>query len=75
MSKQFIKGNVYVFIAKKIKQKMQKSNKYYTWHKAINGNKVTMVSQNDGMVGQYRVMPEWCKCIKNNNPKIESEEI
>lgn len=63
MSKQFIKGNVYVFIAKKVGRK----SKFFVWESDINGNVVTIARKNMGFVDAYRIFPHWCKCIKNNN--------
>jgi len=70
MSKQFVKGNVYVFSSKKCKP-----TQIMTWPNKINGNKVTITSKYSGEIGIFGLVPQWCKCIKNNNPKIESEEI
>ena len=86
MSKQFVKGNVYVFTKKKYlddKRKNKLGLKSDTkdslrfWVKSINGNKVTVDGKLDGVAGKtiMFVVPKWCKCIKNNNPKIESEAI
>ena len=78
MSKQFIKGNVYVFTKKKFIESMSKKGYSNSgakiWVDRINGNQVTMESYWDGQVRGMLVNPEWCKCVKNNNPKIESEE-
>ena len=86
MSKQFIKGNIYVFTKKKYledKRKSKESSARGTkdslrlWVNSINGNKVTTDDKWSGVAGEMEmfVFPEWCKCIKNNNPKIESEAI
>ena len=82
MSKQFIEGNVYVFTKKKflkdVKKTQSKFNiKYWVigWVNSINGNEVKIRSYINGSVGAMFVNPEWCKCIKNNNPKIESKVI
>lgn len=90
MSKQFVKGNVYVFTKKKLLKNMRKiyhnnrSSTRNTWANEVNGNIVTVSNAgnawvknygDDACVKTYSVDPEWCKCIKNNNPKIESEEI
>jgi len=75
MSKQFVKGNVYVFTNKKFNQRVPGISKISMWPFEINGNEVTVSGKNDGKIGVYGVNPKWCKCIKNNNPKIESEVI
>jgi len=78
MSKQFVKGNVYVFTKKKY---IAASGSSYPdskiWVDITNGNKVTFANIHSGNAGKLEmfVFPEWCKCIKNNNPKIESEAI
>lgn len=80
MSKQFVKGNIYVFTKKKYledKRKSKKSSDIGTkdslrlWVNSINGNKVTTDDKWSGFTGKMEmfVAPEWCKCIKNNNPK------
>jgi hypothetical protein len=84
MSKQFIKGNVYVFTRKKyLEDKSKQKNcsgliakaSSTLWARSINGNEVIVKGKWCGEAGGMFVVPEWCKCIKNNNPKIESEEI
>ncbi|MCB2308864.1 hypothetical protein LGL08_20740 [Clostridium estertheticum] len=82
MSKQFVKGNVYVFTKKKyMKESCKTNSKSFVnskiWVDQINGNKVTIDGNQYGSLGKMGmlVVPEWCKCIKNNNPKIESEAI
>ena len=70
MSKQFIEGNVYVFVAKKsLNTCINKANKkaFIFWAKDINGREVGFNSEWRGKVGMFGVYPEWCKCIKNNN--------
>ena len=79
MAKRFVKGNVYVFTKKKfLEEKSKRSMKSVTnlklWVDSINGNEVTIRSRGSGSVLGLNVCPEWCKCIKNNNPKIKSEE-
>jgi hypothetical protein len=82
MSKQFIKGNIYVFTKKKYMEDVRKyQNKAYIkrwmsgWVKDTNGNEVTVLDGQNGITssGMY-VNPEWCKCIKNNNPTVETNE-
>ena len=63
MAKQFVKGNIYVFIAKKVGG----SPKNYIWESDINGHAVTIESKDKAFIGVYGILPEWCKCIKNNN--------
>ena len=84
MSKQFVKGNVYVFTKKRyMKDRCKTRSKSYvnseskTWVDMINGNKVTIDGERAGSAGrlEFFVHPDWCKCIKNNNPKIKSEAI
>lgn len=84
MSKQFIKGNVYVFTKKKYIQERRKRSDYskFTtkfslkgWVNLINGNEVTIEGNFTGKVNRMFVSSDWCKCIKNNNPKVESEAI
>jgi len=83
MSKQSVKGNVYVFTKKKFMQDMCKdhSSAYVKlnfvgkWVNKVNGNVVTTLDGWEGRIKDFEVYAEWCKCIKNNNPKIESEEI
>lgn len=70
MSKQFVEGNVYVFVAKKLLNtckgnKNKKSNN--EWAKDINGREVRIRNESSGSAGMFGVSPEWCKCIKNNN--------
>ena len=69
MSKQFVEGNVYVFVAKKLLSTCKgstnkKANNF--WAKDINGREVR-IGKHKGKVGMFGVYPEWCKCIKNNN--------
>ena len=78
MSKQFVKGNVYVFTKKKyIETSGSDYSDYKTWVNMINGNKVTIDNRTNGSAGKLEmfVIPGWCKCIKNNNPIIKSEVI
>jgi len=82
MSKQFVKGNVYVFAKKKfMEEKLKRSSKsdaqmsLKKWVNSINGNEITMTDNWSGNVAGMLVNPSWCKCIKNNNPKIGSEEM
>jgi len=84
MSKQFIVGNVYVFTKKKYMEDKRKTrSKSFgrsdskMWVDMINGNKVTVEDKHSGNVGRLKlyVCAEWCKCIKNNNLKVESEAI
>ena len=82
MSKQFVKGNVYVFTRKNfIKSMGAKGHKSVLgkegWVNHCNGNVVTIEDNYYGNMGNdgSDVVSDWCKCIKNNNPKIESEEI
>ncbi|MCB2309016.1 hypothetical protein LGL08_20140 [Clostridium estertheticum] len=73
MSKQFVKDNVYVFTTKKFKSDVVNADtKKGTWAAEINGHIVDIENR---MCRSYGIDPEWCKCIKNNNPKIESESI
>lgn len=81
MSKQFIKGNVYVFTKKNYMKDMCKTHsKSFVkcflkgWVNSVNGNGVEVINQWGGRANDCLVNPEWCKCIKNNNPKVESEE-
>lgn len=81
MSKQFIKGNVYVFTKKKfLEERSKRKSKAplkpnLIWVNMINGNEVTFKDNFSGEIRGLSVYAEWCKCIKNNNPKIESEAI
>lgn len=77
MSKQFVKGNVYVFTKKKYMKESCKTHSKSVinvnskiWVNIINGNEVIVNGKCSGNVGEMLVVPEWCKCIKNNNPKI-----
>ena len=65
MSKQFIEGNVYVFVAKRVKSKC--SLNLLTWESDVNGRVVTIESEDKAFIGTYGILPQWCKCIKNNN--------
>jgi len=75
MSKQFIKGNVYVFTKKKFTKHMGKKELQITrrtgqsWVDEVNGNEVE-----NGNISCYGILPKWCKCIKNN-PKFKSEVL
>jgi len=78
MSKQFVKGNVYVFTKKKY---LEDRCKYHpksvvkqslAWVNLVNGNEVEIENDRNGKARSMYIHPEWCKCIKNNNPKIES---
>jgi|GEM_PF-5621602 len=77
MSKQFIKGNVYVFTTKKfMKVDEPLGDKKGSWITRLNGNKITTIhNSHDAYIEGFAMKPTWCKCIKNNNPKIESEAI
>ncbi len=82
MSKQFIKGNVYVFTKKRYLADACKYNSksiaklsLKIWGNRINGNEVTVDSNFSASVRGMFVCPDWCKCIKNNSPRIESKEI
>jgi hypothetical protein len=76
MAKQFIKGNVYVFTKKNYiksegKKDYIKASK--PWVDDMNGRIVIINNKSSGSIGQWRTAPGWCKCIKNNNSKIERE--
>jgi len=84
MPKRFIKGNVYVFTKKKFMQERGKRSKDLRlaaklfskgWVNLINGNEVTIEGDWAGKVNEMFISPDWCKCIKNNNPKVERKEI
>jgi hypothetical protein len=82
MSNQFIKGNVYVFTKKKFMQERCKRGSksdakmnLKLWVNRINGNEVTFGDNFSGEARGMLVNPDWCKCRKNNNPKVESEAI
>ena len=77
MSKQFIKGNVYVFTKERFAKSTSKPElaDNRNWVNRINGNEVTVVNRFSGEAGNFSlyVNPNWCKCIKNNNPKFKEE--
>ena len=81
MSKQFAKGNVYVFTKKKYMEASCKahSKSFVNYDKGIwvnmtNGSEVTIDGRYMGSARGMLLVPEWCKCIKNNNSKIEMRE-
>ena len=68
MAKQFVNGNVYVFSNKKLKAwNKRNNNERSRWGIFKNGIIVTIGNHNNAFIGIYGVVPEWCKCIKNNN--------
>lgn len=82
MSKQFVKGNIYVFTKKKFMEVSCKdhSKSFVSfnsgiWPNKVNGNEVTISGKYRGSARGMLLVPEWCKCIKNNNPKIERRAI
>lgn len=66
MSKHFIEGNIYVFVAKKVlrtcKSKVVR-RETNGWAKEINGNRVDVINSYNGHAGKYGVTASWCKCI------------
>ena len=72
MAKQFVEGNKYVFSAKKFKNHMGKK-KYETnkcWVNESNGRAVTIESSVTGGYEYYGIVPQWCKCIENNQGRL-----
>ncbi|HDK7167201.1 TPA: hypothetical protein PTV44_001035 [Clostridium botulinum] len=69
MVKQFIKGSKYVFSTKKFKNDTGETN---NWINDINDMKVKIIDSDFAEVGRldYLVMPEWCKCIENNQGRL-----
>ena len=74
MSKQFVEGNVYVFVASKhkkdmdgIRGKSEFKKDRDLWAKNMNGREVRAENKHIGTTRGCGVFPEWCKCIKNNN--------
>lgn len=72
MAKHFIKGNKYVFSAKKFKKDMGKKTykRSKWWVNENNGREVTIESSITGECGYYLIIPEWCKCIKNSQGRL-----
>lgn len=69
MSKQFVKGNIYVFskkaFLKEEGRKDWKQNK--KWVNIANGRIVKIWDESNGSILRCLcVIPQWCKCIKNN---------
>ena len=76
MSKQFMKGNIYVFTKKNFLKSMGKKlykdsfiTKEASWVNLMNGNKVSIIYKYSAEVRGYLVNPEWCKCI-NEKAKV-----
>lgn len=70
MSKQFVKGNVYVFSKKKfLARQNEKKFKYpkteLRWVNRANGHQVAVSNKFGGYANGFGVSPEWCKCISN----------
>ena len=66
MSKQFVKGNTYVFTTKKFKadvtfENASSNTKKGSWIAEINGQIVDIKNRK---CREYSVTPQWCKCIK-----------
>ncbi len=78
MSKQFVKGNVYVFTCKKcIKSLNDKRSKAFIkftrpWCFELNGNQIYIDDKTHGHIGSknYIIKQEWCKCISNKSKPI-----
>ncbi|MEG0133075.1 MAG: hypothetical protein RR851_10310 [Clostridium sp.] len=66
MSKEFIKGNTYVFTKKKFVKsegrKIYKESK--DWVDECNGNKVINAEYQFGVIRYWSINPAWCKCVK-----------
>ncbi|MEG2918844.1 MAG: hypothetical protein RR851_13025 [Clostridium sp.] len=67
MSKEFIKGNTYVFTKKKFIE--AEGRKAYCgckgWVNKSNGNEVTVLNKIDSVTNAgFFMSPEWCKCVK-----------
>ena len=78
MSKQFIEGNVYVFVAKKVLKRVKDKKDIKDvrdWANEINGKQVTMRNKFDAKCDIYSVSPEWCKCISNKAKPLSVDEI
>lgn len=82
MSKQFVKGNVYVFSKKAfLRDKRKKGCSEISWRESkgwvnhINGREISVQDEFSGNVSEdfleYFVVPEWCKCIKNKTQQKE----
>ena len=75
MSKQFVKGNVYVF-SKKAFLREERKRKYGRknwehnkgWVNFINGRMVSIEDKLSGNIFGMSVFPQWCKCVENNIP-------
>lgn len=67
MSKQFVEGNKYVFVTKKCKKDMKRSDGRWgghsIWAKEINGMIVNIESPIIARCKCYLIEPTWCKCI------------
>ncbi|MEG1256653.1 hypothetical protein [Clostridium sp.] len=68
MSKEFIKGNTYVFTKKKfLKTEGRKTYKISKdWVDGCNGSEVVVLNESNSITRGYFISPEWCKCIKVN---------
>ena len=69
MSKQFVKGNVYVFSKKAFLRAEGREDwgEYQKWVNHANGRVVEIWGEvNGGVLDCLVVIPRWCKCIKNN---------
>ena len=83
MSNQFVKGNVYVFTKKKYKKEVKDKHSMYKgdWVSQANGRAVIVIGAYCGHINSkgetfvILVSVDWCKCIKNNNPKIRGKFI
>jgi len=83
MLKEFVKGNVYVFTKKKCEKQVKDEHSTCKggWINQANGRTVIVTGAYCGHINSkgktfvILVSVDWCKCIKNNNPKIRGKFI
>lgn len=63
-TRRFQPGLKYVFTKKKfVGQVDDMGDITKMWVNRLNGRQVYVLSDYEGCIGDYRVLPEWCKCI------------
>lgn len=67
--KAFQPNLIYVFTKKKYREGQQQpmTQMEKRWVNKINGRSVRVVGKYEGLIGDYRVLPEWCKCVGREN--------
>lgn len=63
-TRQFQPDLKYVFTKKKFVERVEDIGDITKmWVNQLNGREVQVLDHDDGCIGDYHVLPEWCKCI------------